>query len=81
MAVELTAAPHEQTRAYLETSVRDQLVSAMSSSLGRDVRFGITVDPELSSEPVSAPAARPAVERPYVDPDDDLPSRLGPLRL
>ena len=43
------AVPHEQTRTYLETAVRDDLVSAMSSVLGRDVRFGITVDPELSS--------------------------------
>jgi chromosomal replication initiator protein len=72
------AVPHEQTRTYLETRVRDELVTAMSSCLGRDVRFGITVDPELSSEPVSAPAARPAVERPYVDPDDDLPDLPPP---
>jgi len=72
------AVPHEQTRSYLETRVRDELVTAMSSCLGRDVRFGITVDPELSSEPVLAPASRPAVERPYVDPDDDLPELPPP---
>ncbi|WP_322645553.1 chromosomal replication initiator protein DnaA [Oerskovia flava] len=64
------AVPHEQTRTYLETRVRDELVTAMSSSLGREIRFGITVDPELSSDPVSSPASRPAVERPPVDPDD-----------
>ncbi|WP_407319928.1 chromosomal replication initiator protein DnaA [Isoptericola halotolerans] len=49
------AVPHEQTRNYLETSVRDQLVSAMSSTLGRDIRFGITVDPELSHESLTGP--------------------------
>src|SRR5690606_29233310 len=49
------AVPHEQTRNYLETSVRDQLVSAMSSTLGRDIRFGITVDPELSHEALAGP--------------------------
>jgi chromosomal replication initiator protein len=50
------AVPHEQTRTYLETSVRDQLVSAMAAILGRDVRFGITVDPELSSDTLTGPS-------------------------
>src|SRR5690606_32856367 len=50
----------------------------MSSCLGRDVRFGITVDPELSSDPVVAPASRPAVERPYIEPDDGLPDLVPP---
>ena len=72
------AVPHEQTRTYLETRVRDELVTAMSSCLGRDVRFGITVDPELSSDPVLAPASRPAVERPYIEPDDVLLPDLPP---
>ncbi|MBD5784647.1 chromosomal replication initiator protein DnaA [Cellulosimicrobium terreum] len=73
------AVPHEQTRRYLETGVRDELVTAISSYLGRDVRFGITVDPELSAEPVSAPASRPAVARPaYPDLDDDLPDLPAP---
>lgn len=50
------AVPHEQTRTYLETSVRDQLVSAMAATLGREVRFGITVDPELSSDTLTGPS-------------------------
>ena len=50
------AVPHEQTRTYLETSVRDQLVSAMASTLGREIRFGITVDPELSSDNLTGPS-------------------------
>ncbi|WP_369370364.1 chromosomal replication initiator protein DnaA [Promicromonospora sp. Populi] len=50
------AVPHEQTRTYLETAVRDDLVSAMSSVLGRSVRFGITVDPELSSRTLAGPS-------------------------
>ncbi len=59
------AVPHEQTRTYLETSVRDQLISAMSSVLGREMRFGITVDPELSSDTLTGPA------QDYVEPEED----------
>jgi chromosomal replication initiator protein len=58
------AVPHEATRAYIETSVREQLISALSSVLDYDVRFGITVDPELSMESVSGPTPD------YVDADD-----------
>src|SRR5690606_12608083 len=72
------AVPHEQTRTYLETRVRDELVTAMSSCLGRDVRFGITVDPELSSDPLVAPASPPAGERPHLEPDDGLPDLVPP---
>ncbi|MBL0887359.1 chromosomal replication initiator protein DnaA [Myceligenerans indicum] len=50
------AVPHEQTRTYLETAVRDELSSAVSEVLGRDVRFGITVDPELSSSSLAGPS-------------------------
>ncbi|PZR53160.1 chromosomal replication initiator protein DnaA [Xylanimonas oleitrophica] len=59
------AVPHEQTRTYLETSVREQLISAMSSVLGRDVRFGITVDPELSAESLTGPS------QDYIEPEED----------
>jgi chromosomal replication initiator protein len=59
------AVPHEQTRTYLETSVREQLISAMSSVLGRDVRFGITVDPELSADGLTGPA------QDYIAAEDD----------
>ncbi|WP_425955555.1 chromosomal replication initiator protein DnaA [Xylanimonas sp. McL0601] len=59
------AVPHEQTRTYLETSVRDQLISAMSSVLGYDVRFGITVDPELSAESLTGPT------QDYIEPEDE----------
>jgi chromosomal replication initiator protein len=85
------AVPHEQTRAYLETSVRDQLVSAMSSALGRDVRFGITVDPELSHEsltgptqdyaPPADPAPEPAAQMPAAPPLPDRKERAEPTRL
>ncbi|WP_338403952.1 chromosomal replication initiator protein DnaA [Cellulosimicrobium arenosum] len=78
------AVPHEQTRRYLETGVRTELVTAISSYLGRDVRFGITVDPELSSEPVTAPASRPAVARPpypELDDDDELPELPAPTQV
>jgi chromosomal replication initiator protein len=47
------AVPHEATRTYLETSVRDQLTSAMSQVLGRDVHFGITVDPSIAADGIA----------------------------
>ncbi|PFG41416.1 chromosomal replication initiator protein DnaA [Isoptericola jiangsuensis] len=74
------AVPHEQTRTYLETSARDQLVSAMSSTLGRDVRFGITVDPELSHESLTGPAQdyAPPVETP-AEPDVPVTVPTSPL--
>ncbi|MCK0116026.1 chromosomal replication initiator protein DnaA [Isoptericola sp. CG 20/1183] len=71
------AVPHEQTRNYLETSVRDQLVSAMSSALGRDIRFGITVDPELSHEALAGPTQdySPPSEEP--EPEISAPERTA----
>ncbi|WP_159797873.1 chromosomal replication initiator protein DnaA [Puerhibacterium puerhi] len=66
------AVPHEQTRTYLETSVRDQLISAMSSVLGREMRFGITVDPELSSDNLTGPA------QDYVEPEEDPEPDVAP---
>ncbi|MEG3614067.1 chromosomal replication initiator protein DnaA [Isoptericola haloaureus] len=74
------AVPHEQTRAYLETSVRDQLMSAMSATLGRDTRFGITVDPELSHEALTGPAQDytppPSAHEPEPTPPGPPPGRL-----
>ncbi|QAY69533.1 chromosomal replication initiator protein DnaA [Xylanimonas protaetiae] len=68
------AVPHEQTRTYLETSVRDQLISALSSVIGYDVRFGITVDPEISAESLAGPA------QDYTEPvDDDVDTPAPPL--
>ncbi|RXR21740.1 chromosomal replication initiator protein DnaA [Oerskovia turbata] len=80
------AVPHEQTRTYLETRVRDELVSAMSGALGRDVRFGITVDPELAAEPPSPAALTASVPEPAmtvrVEPEHDrermLPAPVAP---
>ncbi|WP_125775640.1 chromosomal replication initiator protein DnaA [Antribacter gilvus] len=84
------AVPHEQTRTYLETAVRDDLVSAISSVLGRDIRFGITVDPELSHDSLAGPsqmslpdepepqeAQIPMVPQPAPKPSGE-PTRLNP---
>ncbi|WP_277213888.1 chromosomal replication initiator protein DnaA [Isoptericola croceus] len=68
------AVPHEQTRNYLETSVRDQLVSAMSSTLARDIRFGITVDPELSHEALAGPTQD--YSPPSEEPETSVPERV-----
>jgi chromosomal replication initiator protein len=69
------AVPHEHTRAYLETSMRDQLISAMSAVLGQDVRFGITVDPELSSETLTGPTTH-YEDMSDEDDEDDIPSPM-----
>jgi len=50
------AVPHEPARTYLETSMRDELTSALSSVLGHDVRLAITVDPEIDPEGLAGPA-------------------------
>jgi chromosomal replication initiator protein len=59
------AVAHETTRAYLESSVRDQLMSAMASVLGHEVRFAITIDPERSLESLTGPT------QDYTDQDED----------
>ncbi|GAA1863682.1 chromosomal replication initiator protein DnaA [Myceligenerans crystallogenes] len=66
------AVPHEQTRNYLESQVRDELSSAAAEVLGREVRFGITVDPELAN--TSAALAGPSqISRTPTSLTDDAP--------
>ncbi|WP_100423772.1 chromosomal replication initiator protein DnaA [Sediminihabitans luteus] len=70
------AVPHEQTRTYLETTVREELLGAIASVLGREVRFAITVDPQLSAEPAAGPSRDAVAESPafpgFPEPEDDV---------
>jgi len=65
------AVPHEQARTFLENSVREQLISAMSEVIGHDVRFGITVDSSIASDGITGPAPQLVAAEPA--PYEDLP--------
>ncbi|MCL1899106.1 MAG: chromosomal replication initiator protein DnaA [Promicromonosporaceae bacterium] len=60
------AVPHEPARNFLENSLREELVTALGSVLGHEVRLGITVDPELAAEALTGPAAD------YTEPEPDF---------
>jgi chromosomal replication initiator protein len=46
----LLAVPDEYTKDIVETRVRQQVVTALSSQLGMDIRLAVTVDPALRAE-------------------------------
>jgi len=46
----LLAVPDEFTKDIIETRVRQQVVTALSSQLGREVRLAVTVDPALKAD-------------------------------
>jgi chromosomal replication initiator protein len=46
----LLAVPDEYTKDIIESRVRDQVIMALSSQLGTDVRLAVTVDPALRAE-------------------------------
>jgi len=70
------AVPHEQARTFLESSVREQLISAMSEVIGRDVRFGMTVDSSIASDGITGPAPMYSPVDP--EPFDPIPSAPAP---
>ena len=60
----LLAVGNEFTKDYLESRVRHEITSALSSVLGLDARFAVTVDPALDDEPApSAAGAGAASDR------------------
>ena len=46
----LLAVPDQFTKDFVETRVREQVVAALSSQLGSEVRLAVTVDPALRAE-------------------------------
>jgi chromosomal replication initiator protein len=46
----LLAVPDEYTKDIVETRVRQQVVTALSSQLGSDIRLAVTVDPALRAQ-------------------------------
>ena len=53
----LIAAPNEFTKDVLETRLRPMVVEALSSTLGREIRLAVTVDPRSDAAP-DLPTAR-----------------------
>src|SRR5450631_4512325 len=53
----LLAVPDEYTKDIVETRVRQQVVAALSSQLGTQIRLAVTVDPALRTENDTEPEA------------------------
>ena len=53
----LLAVPDEYTKDIIETRVRQQVVNALSSQLGTEIRIAVTVDPALRAESEPEPEA------------------------
>jgi chromosomal replication initiator protein len=53
----LLAVPDEFTKDIVETRVREQVVSALSSQLGFEIRLAVTIDPALRAEGQPEPEA------------------------
>jgi chromosomal replication initiator protein len=80
----LLAVGNDLTKEYLETRVRTEVVSALSSALGREARFAITVDADLAPIDGDGPQLRPLPAAPVdlsparatdIHRDDDEPAR------
>ncbi|RHA39623.1 chromosomal replication initiator protein DnaA [Cellulomonas rhizosphaerae] len=62
----LLAVGNDLTKDYLESRVRPEVTDALSTALGRDARFAITVDPDLADDaPPTLRTVQPA--QPEVD--------------
>ncbi|GHS85730.1 chromosomal replication initiator protein DnaA [Actinomycetota bacterium] len=73
----LLAVGNDLTKDYLETRARPELTTALSSALGREARFAITVDAELAPDDSAVPVMRPAAE---TTPVYGTPAQPGPPR-
>ncbi|MCL2091258.1 MAG: chromosomal replication initiator protein DnaA [Micrococcales bacterium] len=74
----LVAVGNDFTKDVVETRIRDAVVAALSTTLGREVRIAVTVDPALADIPsADAPEIDDAPTRPLVFPAD--PALAGPL--
>ena len=82
----LLAVGNDLTKEYLETRVRSEVTSALTTALGREARFAITIDAELDSADSTAaqlrpaPIAEPVAPSPRHDDDDEHRQDSQPFR-
>ncbi|MDO8106178.1 chromosomal replication initiator protein DnaA [Isoptericola sp. b441] len=75
----LVAVGNAFTKDYLETRVRAELTSALSSALGADARFAVTVDPALDDPAAAGTSRAPAID-PQLAPAVPAPPEQSPER-
>jgi hypothetical protein len=78
----LLAVPDEFTKEILETKVRQQVVLALSSQLGKEIRLAVTVDPALRAEGQPEPEAPDLASLTELEADEspDLSSPFSTFR-
>ncbi|MCL2424020.1 MAG: chromosomal replication initiation protein DnaA, partial [Micrococcales bacterium] len=80
----LVAVGNDFTKDVVETRIRDVIVTALSATLGREVRIAVTVDPTLAEaqpEVVEQPESRNVPTRPtplVPDPNATRPEQSRP---
>ena len=70
----LIAVGTNATKEFLEMRVREELNSALSTALGRDARFAVTVNSDLADDD----AHEPLPPRSAPEPSDTAPTQLAP---
>jgi len=75
----LLAVPDEFTKDIIETRVRQQVVKALSSQLGKDIRLAVTVDPALRAENEPEPEAAADLASLVELEADESPDRGSPF--
>jgi len=77
----LLAVPDEFTKDIIETRVRQQVVAALSSQLGTEIRLAVTVDPALRAEnEIEAEADLASLSELESDDSGDVDSPFSTLR-
>ncbi len=66
----LISVPNEFTKEFLETRIREQVTSTLSSGLGRELRIAVTVDPTIEEAEAEATLARRRDAIDGIDTDD-----------
>ena len=74
----LLAVGNDLTKEYLETRVRTEVTEALTSALGREGRFAITIDVDLASDEPAIAASRPTAPN-DVTRAHDAPSHRDPV--
>ncbi len=72
------AVPADHVRTFIESSLRDDLVEALTSVLGTEVRFAISVEPDMDVQPPTGPSPDSVEESPaFLSPRRSGPPSQG----